>query len=371
MTGTGPLSGIRVLELPAIGPVPFIGMLLADLGAEVIRIDKAASGGLDLSLTPLGSSGPLGRGRRSIVLDLRQPDGLAVALGLLPTVDIVLDGFRPGVATRLGIGPEVALERNPRVVYGQMTGWGQDGLLAPTAGHDINYLAISGLLHGIGPADGVPTPPANYVGDFGGALTMAVGLLAAVISARTTGTGQVVDVAMTDAAAYMATMVRAAFGAGMWSDDRSSNLFDGGFANYRCYECSDGGFLAVGALEPQFWSVLCKTLELDETSMPHPLDPSARAELAAILEPVFKSKTRDEWAEIFAPLDACVAPVLTLAEAPSHPHNAERDAYVTVGDFVVAAPPIRFSSTPAVAASAPAVVGGETDAILAELGQNK
>ena len=236
---------------------------------------------------------------------------------------MLIEGFRPGVAERLGIGPEPALRRNPALVYGRMTGWGQDGPLAARAGHDITYLAVSGLLHGIGPADGPPMPPANYVGDFGGgAMSLAVGVLAALFSARSTGRGQVVDAAMVDAAPYLATMVRAMYGHRMWTDQRAANLFDGGAPHYRCYRCSDGRYVAVGALEPKFWTMLLTTLGLDPDSIPSPYQQANWPELTALLEPIFAGRTRDEWAAIFEPLDACVAPVLTLAEAPEHPHNA-------------------------------------------------
>ncbi len=368
----GPLSGIRVLELPALGAVPFLGMLLADLGAEVVRIDRtpASTDGSDpLTALPVGATGPLGRGRRSIALDLRQPAAAAVALDLAATSDVLIEGFRPGVAERLGVGPEQALARNPTLVYGRMTGWGQDGPLAPTAGHDITYLAISGLLHGIGPAAGPPTPPANYLGDFGGgAMSLAVGVLAAVLSARSTGVGQVVDAAMIDGAAYLATMVRALHGNGLWRDDRTANIFDGGMPHYRCYECSDGRYVAVGALEPKFWAILLTALGLDPVTTPSPYQPGTSAGLTELLSGVFAGRSRDEWAALFAPLDACVAPVLTLAEAPEHPHNKGRGSYVEVAGVRVAAPTPRFSATPCQAAPTPPAIGADTESLLTELG---
>jgi alpha-methylacyl-CoA racemase len=365
---SGPLTGIRVLELPAIGPVPFLGMLLADLGAEVTRIDRL-SPGTDALSTILGPGGPLGRGRRSVGLDLRQPGAAGVALDLVAAVDVLIEGFRPGVAERLGIGPAQALERNPRLVYGRMTGWGQDGPLAPTAGHDITYLAVSGLLHGIGPAAGPPMPPANYVCDFGGgAMSLAVGLLAAVLSARSTGTGQVVDASMTDGAAYLATMVRTLHGHGQWRDKREANIFNGGAPNYRCYACSDGRYVAVGALEPKFWNTLLGILGLDPASTPSPMDPARADELVALLAGIFAGRPRDEWAELFAGTDACVAPVLTLAEAPDHPHNRARQAYLEVAGVPVAAPVPRFSATPATVPGPPPAAGADTERVLAELG---
>jgi len=365
----GPLAGIRVLELPALGPVPFLGMLLADFGAEVIRIDKVSADGDPLSALPVGATGPLGRGRRSVALDLRRPQGAEVVLRLIEDIDVLVEGFRPGVAERLGIGPADALSRNPKLVYGRMTGWGQDGPLAATAGHDITYLAVSGLLHGIGPAAGPPTPPANYVGDFGGgAMSLAVGVLAAVINARSTGIGQVVDAAMIDGASYLATMVRSLHGHGLWQDAREANIFNGGLANYRCYETADGRYVAVGALESKFWDVLLATLGLDPATTPSPYDPALVGELTALLAGVFATKSRDEWAAIFEPLDACVAPVLTLAEAPEHAHNVNRNSYVSVAGVTVAAPTPRFGETPAEAASQPPAIGADTSSVLTDLG---
>jgi alpha-methylacyl-CoA racemase len=365
----GPLAGLRILELPAIGPVPFLGMLLADLGAEVIRIDRLTAAEEALADLPIGMNGPLGRGRRSIELDLRQPDGVAVALDLVAGCDVLIEGFRPGVAERLGLGPEPALQRNPALVYGRMTGWGQDGPLAARAGHDITYLAVSGLLHGIGPADGPPVPPANYLCDFaGGAMSLAVGVLAAVLSARGTGHGQVVDAAMVDGAPYLATMVRALHGHGLWSDEREANLFDGGAPHYRCYRCADDRYVAVGALEPKFWAVLLDTLGLDPASTPSPYDPGSHAELAGILGAIFAGRSRDEWAATFERVDACVAPVLTLAEAPQHRHNAARGSYVEVAGVTVAAPTPRFGLTTGQPAAPPPKPGADTDALLAEAG---
>lgn len=368
----GPLDGIRVLELPAIGPVPFLGMLLADLGAEVIRIDRVSDEDDPLAALPVGASGPAGRGRRSIRLDLRQTAGAVIALDLVADCDILIEGFRPGVAERLGLGPDDALARNPKLVYGRMTGWGQDGPLAARAGHDITYLAVSGLLHGMGPAAGPPIPPANYVGDFGGgALSLAVGLLAAVLSARTTGQGQVVDAAMLDGASYLATMVRTLHGHGLWRDEREANIFDGGVPNYRCYTCADGRFVAVGALEPKFWNVLVRTLSLDPASTPSPYDPSRHEELTDLLSTIFAGRTRDEWATVFEPLDACVAPVLTLAEAPLHPHNAVRGSFVESAGVTVSAPTPRFSTTPTRHADPPPAIGAHTEELLSGLGYDQ
>lgn len=358
----GPLSGVRVIELPAIGPVPFAGMLLADLGAEVVRIDKLTATGPFDGLP----AGPLGRGRRSLGLDVRKPGGADVVLRLCASADALIEGFRPGVAERLGIGPSDALQRNPRLVYGRMTGWGQDGPLADTAGHDITYLALTGLLHGIGPAEGPPWPPANYVADFGGgAMFLVTGLLAGLLHARSTGTGQVIDTAMTEGAAYLGSMTRTFLSLGGWTDQRASNMLDGGAPNYRCYESADGKWVAVGALEPQFWSALVSTLGLVDA--PSPYDPAQWRACAEVLTAAFKAKTRDEWAEIFAPLDACVAPVLTLEEAPTHPHNVARRSYTKVGDATMADAAPKFSETPGATGPLTAI-GSDTAAILAELG---
>jgi len=365
----GPLAGVRVLELPAIGPVPFLGMLLADLGAQVTRIDRVTRPEDPLSALPIGTDGPLGRGRRSVAIDLRQPAGAEIALELAAASDLLIEGFRPGVAERLGIGPEAALRRNPALVYGRMTGWGQTGPLAPRAGHDITYLAVSGLLHDIGPQDGPPIPPANYLADFGGgAMSLAVGLLAAVVSARGTGRGQVVDAAMIDGAAYLATMVRTLHGHRLWQDGREANIFNGGMPHYRCYRCADGRYVAVGALEPKFWAELLTTLGLDPEALPSPYDPAARAELTELLAGIFASRPRDDWARLFEPTDACVAPVLTLGEAPEHPHNAARASYISSAGAVVAGPTPRFEATPAEPAGAPPAIRADTDPVLAELG---
>ena len=358
----GPLDGVRVIELPAVGPVPFLGMLLADLGADVVRIDRLRAEPLDMGSTAVG------RGRRSIAMDLRHPAAAEVVLRLAERSDALIEGFRPGVAERLGVGPDVALARNPRLVYGRMTGWGQYGPLASTAGHDITYLALSGLLAGIGPAEGPPTPPVNYVADFGGgAMFLGVGMLAALTRARESGQGQVVDAAMTDGAAYLGTLTRALFAAGSWQDARAANMLDGGAPNYRCYACADGRFVAVGALEQKFWRVLIETLGLNNDEIGSPYDRNDWPALTALLAGTFATKTRDEWAEIFAPLDACVAPVLTLAEAPAHPHNVARTAFVEVAAATVPAPAPRFSATPTTP-GVPPERGADTAALLAELG---
>lgn len=361
----GPLTGVRVLELPAIGPVPFLGMLLADLGAEVIRIDKLGS---SAGLADALAASPMGRGRRSIGLDLRRPGGAEVALRIAESCDALIEGFRPGVAERLGVGPDEVLARNPKLVYGRMTGWGQDGPLAATAGHDITYLAITGLLHGIGPAAGPPVPPANYVADFGGgAMFLATGLLAALLHARATGEGQVIDAAMTEGASYLGSMTRTFVARGGWQDQREANLLDGGAPNYRCYETADGKWMAVGPIEPQFWAALVRTLGLDEATMPSPYDPADWPACKKVLADAFRARTRDEWAAVFTPLDACVAPVLTLDEALQHPHNVARGSFVEVSGAPMPGPAPRFSRTPAAAGDV-SPLGSATSELLAELG---
>lgn len=361
----GPLSGIRVVELPAVGPVPFAGMLLADLGAEVVRIDKLAESGPFDALNATA----LGRGRRSLALDVRKPGGAEAVLRLCESADALIEGFRPGVAERLGIGPTEVRTRNPRLVYGRMTGWGQDGPLAPTAGHDITYLALSGLLHGIGPAEGPPSPPVNYLADFGGgAMMLVAGVLAGLLHARATGAGQVVDAAMTEGAGYLGSMTRTFLSSGAWQDERASNQLDGGAPNYRCYECADGRWVAVGALEPRFWTALVTTLGLVDP--PSPYDRAQWDACAAALATAFKGKARDEWAAIFEPLDACVAPVLTLQEAPLHPHSVARHSYTAVGGATVADAVPKFSAT-AASAGPLTEIGGESAAILGELGYSE
>jgi alpha-methylacyl-CoA racemase len=382
----GPLHGIRIIELPAIGPVPFLGMLFADLGAEMVRIDKIgdtsggvpAGGGAPAGKGVAGGGmfsrlpeGPLGRGRRSIRLDVRKPGGAEVVLRLIERVDALIEGFRPGVAERLGIGPDVALARNPALVYGRMTGWGQHGPLAPTAGHDITYLAVSGLLHGIGSGDGPPVPPVNYVADFaGGSMFLATGLLAGLLHARASGEGQVVDAAMTEGAGYLGSMTRALLASGAWKDERGANVLDGGAPNYRCYECADGKYVAVGALEPQFWAALLDGLGLDAATVPSPYDPAQWQACASTMAGAFRARTRDQWAEHFAALDACVAPVLTLEEAPGHPHNRARGSYVGLGAATVPGPAPRFSVTAATTAGLTSP-GADTDALLTEAGYSE
>ncbi|MGF1666810.1 MAG: CaiB/BaiF CoA transferase family protein [Acidimicrobiia bacterium] len=360
---SGPLNGTTIIEFAGLGPAPYCGMLLADLGADVIRVDRP--GGEGLALAP---DQVLQRGKRSIVLDLKTADGLDVAGRLCDRADAVIEGFRPGVAERLGLGPEECLARNPNLVYGRMTGWGQDGPLAATAGHDIDYLAVSGALHPIGTED-KPIPPLNLAADFGGgAMFLAVGVLAGILHARAGGGGQVVDAAMVDGAAHLTTVFHGLMAAGMWSTVRRSNLLDGGAPFYDTYETADGHHLAVGALEPQFYSELIDRLGLAEAGLPDRFDRAEWPRLRTRLAQVFRTRTRDQWAEVFEGSDACVAPVMSLAEAPHHPHNRARRVFVEVGGVTQPAPAPRFSTTPTALPAAPTAIGAHSREILLWLG---
>jgi alpha-methylacyl-CoA racemase len=364
----GPLHGIRVVELAAIGPGPFCAMLLGDLGAEVIRVDRVGGSAGNL---PGGLADLAGRNRSSIAVDLKQPDGVEIVLGLVERSDVLVEGFRPGVAERLGIGPADCHARNPGLVYGRMTGWGQEGPLAATAGHDIDYIAVSGALASIGRSGERPVPPLNLVGDYGGgALYLAVGILAALVERTTSGAGDVVDAAMVDGAASLMTPFYQMRAIGAWRDDRGTNLLDGGAPFYDTYETSDGNAVAVGALEPQFYQELIEGLGLEPSGLPPQYDPAGWPELRDLLAARFASRTRDEWVATFDGTDACVAPVLTMGEAPRHPHAAARGAFVDVGGVSQPAPAPRFSRSATAAPRPPVPPGGDTDAVLAELGRS-
>ena len=360
--GQGPLSGLKVVEFAGIGPGPFCGMLLSDLGADVVRIDR--QGGRGGAKTDITS-----RGRRSVALDLKSPAAVEVCLKLMEKADATFEGFRPGVMERLDLGPDVALKRNPKLVYGRMTGWGQSGPYSQAAGHDINYIAISGALGAIGPA-ARPSPPLNLVGDFGGgALYLAFGLLAAVIHARASGQGQVVDCAMTDGAASLMAMFYGMKATGMWSDNRRSNLLDGGAQFYDAYETADGKFISLGSIEPQFYALLLEKTGLkDDPAFQAQMDRSQWPALKAKLEAVIKTKTRDEWCAIMDGTDVCFAPVLNLEEAPKHPHNAARATFIEVEGVTQPAPAPRFSATPGAVQRPPAAIGAHTAEVLADWG---
>ncbi len=352
-----------MVELAGLGPGPFAAMLLADLGADVLRVDRPGA----RPFTGDTEHDLLARGRRSVAVDLKHPDGGEVVRRLAAQADVLLEGFRPGVAERLGVGPADCLARNPRLVYGRMTGWGQDGPLAATAGHDVGYIAVTGTLHAIGRAGGPPQVPLNLVGDFGGgALYLVVGVLAALLEARVSGRGQVVDAAIVDGTAHLATMVLGMLAGGAWQDTRGVNLLDSGTPWYDVYETADGGHLAVGALEPQFYAQLVDRLGLTGVAPDRAgADP---AELRALFAATIRRRTRDEWVTVFAGSDACVAPVLSFAEAREHPHLAARQTYVEHHGVVQPAPAPRFSRTPAALGRPPAAAGAHTRAALADWG---
>jgi alpha-methylacyl-CoA racemase len=361
----GPLEGMTVIEVASLGPGPFCAMVLADLGAKVIRIDRKEGGGAALPL----AMDPLSRGRRSIVVDLKRPEGAEVVLRLVERADVLVEGFRPGVAERLGIGPETCLARNPRLVYGRMTGWGQEGPLAARAGHDIDYIALVGALHPIGRAGGPPVPPLNLLGDFGGGgMLAALGILAALWEREQSGWGQVVDAAMVDGSALLTAMFHGMRAAGLWSDERGTNLLDTGAPFYDCYETADGRFMAVGALEPQFFMALCSGLGLDPGGLPMQYDPSGWPVLRERFAAAFRTRTRAEWEQVFGGIDACVAPVLTMEEAIRHPHNLARGTFVEVGGITQPGPAPRFSRTPSAVPAPPAAPGEHTEEILIEAG---
>ncbi|MBE2316076.1 CoA transferase [Solirubrobacter sp. CPCC 204708] len=355
----GPLHGVKVIEIASIGPGPFAAMLLADLGADVVRIDRAGGAG-----NPLGEGAWnfMHRGRRSAAVDLKHADGRELILRLCERTDALIEGFRPGVMERLGLGPDTVAARNPRLVYGRMTGYGQDGPMAHVAGHDINYIAIAGVLGAMGRTGERPPIPLNLVADFGGGgMLLALGVVSAVLEARTSGQGQVVDAAMVEGSALLATMFHAMRAAGLWSDTPGTNLLDSGAPFYEVYATSDGGHVAVGALEPQFYATLLRLLELED--MPQ-WERARWPEYKQRFAAVFATRTRDEWAARLEGEDACATAVLALHEAPHHPHNVARGTFTDFGP----APAPRFSRTPAAISRPPAEPGADTDAVLADWG---
>ena len=361
---TGPLRGVRVVEIAGIGPGPHAAMLLADLGADVIRVERP--GGPALSAGPRETD-LLTRGRPSVALDLKHPDAVATVLALAEKADVLLEGMRPGAAERLGLGPDDLLARNPRLVYGRMTGWGQDGPWAEVAGHDMNYLAVSGVLHGLGQVPERPQFPTNLLGDFGGGSTyLVIGVLAALLEARTSGQGQVVDAAIVDGAAHLGAMFAGMLAGGVAHERRASGVLDGGAPFYDLYSTSDGRHLSVGALEPQFYAELVRLLELDDA--PDQWDLARWGELRERLTTRFAERTQAEWVEVFDGTDACVAPVLPVSEAAQHPHLAARGTWVDRDGVTQPAPAPRFSRTPASLGAGPSVVGGDTRAALTAWG---
>lgn len=357
----GPLSGLKVLEFAGIGPGPFCGMLLSDLGADVVRIDRKGA----------GRSSPAdvtARGRRSVALDLKSPAAVETCLKLMESADGLIEGFRPGVMERLGLGPDVALARSPRLVYGRMTGWGQTGPYAKAAGHDMNYIAITGALAAIGTQD-KPVPPLNLVGDFGGgALYLAFGLLAGVIHARASGQGQVIDCAMSDGAASLMAMFYGFKAGGMWGEGRRSNLLDGGAHFYDTYQCADGKWISIGSIEPQFYLLLLEKTGITDPQFQHQMSREDWPRLHDKLAAVIATRSRDAWCALMDGTDVCFAPVLTMDEAPAHPHNAARQTFVEVAGVTQPAPAPRFSATPGAIQGPPPKIGADNDGALADWG---
>jgi len=360
----GPLNGVRVVEIASLAPAPFGAMILADLGAEVLRVDRIGS---HAGVTP--PAGILDRGRRTVAVDLKSVEGVALVRDLAAVADVFVEGFRPGVAERLGIGPDVLIDANPRLVYGRMTGWGQDGPLAPRAGHDINYIAIAGALEPIGRAGQRPHAPQNLLGDFaGGGMLMALGIVAALHERAQSGRGQVVDAAMVDGAALLTTFMHGMHANGMWEGERGTNILDGGASFYETYETADGGFMAVGCVEPLFYAEFLHTLGLDDPELPFQIDAGAWPEMKKLIGEAFLQKTRAEWTAIFADSDACVSPVLSPWEAHEHPHNRARGAFVEVNGVLQPAPAPRFSRTPTARPVPPDDGGRDVAATLAQWG---
>lgn len=357
----GPLSGLKVVEFAGIGPGPFCGMLLSDLGADVVRIDRKGAGrGAPSDITS--------RGRRSVALDLKSPDAIEACLKLMEKADAIIEGFRPGVMERLGLGPDIALKRNPKLVFGRMTGWGQTGPYASAAGHDMNYIAITGALHAIGTAE-KPIPPLNLVGDFGGgALYLAFGLLAGVIQARESGKGQVIDCAMSDGAASLMAMFYGFKASGMWKEERRQNLLDGGAHFYDTYQCSDGKWISIGSIEPQFYALLLEKTGISDPAFAAQMDRSAWPALREKLAKAIAGKTQAEWTQIMGGTDVCFAPVLDLDEAPKHPHNVARQTFVEVAGVTQPAPAPRFSVTPGAIQGPPPAIGAHNEEALRDWG---
>jgi len=358
----GPLTGFRIIELAGIGPGPFCGMMLSDMGAEVIRIDRKSGGGGR-------SRDVLARNRRSVAVDLKKPEGVDTVLRLVESADGLFEGFRPGVTERLGLGPDVCLDRNPKLVYGRMTGWGQDGPMAQAAGHDINYIALTGALHAIGRPGERPVPPLNLVGDFGGGgMLLAFGMVCAMLEAQKSGKGQVVDAAMVDGAASLMAMFYTMGAAGAFTDKRGTNLLDGGAHFYDTYETKDGRYICVGSIEPQFYALLVEKAGVDPERFSKQMDASRWPEYKQELTEVFKGKTRDEWCKIMEGTDVCFAPVLSVFEAPEHPHNKARNTFVQIDGMVQPAPSPRFSRTEAEIRHGARTPGEDTRSVLEDCG---
>ena len=363
----GPLAGIKVIEIAGIGPGPFCAMLLADLGADVLRIDRAGNVRDEPAGRPSGDL--LNRGRRSVGVDLKSPEGIETVLRLVETADVIMEGFRPGVMERLGLGPDVCCARNERLIYARMTGWGQDGPIAHSAGHDINYIALSGALAHIGRKGEKPVPPLNLVGDFGGGgMVQALGIASALVERATSGKGQVIDTAMVDGASTLMAMFHSFMGMGAWNMERGTNLLDTGAHFYDTYECSDGNYISVGSIEPQFYAELIRLTGLEGEDLPGQMDRDAWGDMKERLTAIFLSKTRAEWCEIMEGTDVCFAPVLTIPEAYEHPHNVARGTFVEVAGVKQPAPSPRFSRSKCEIQCPPPHPGQDTDAGLASWG---
>lgn len=367
MTKTnGPLKGIRIIEMEGLGPAPFCGMMLTDLGAEVIRIARATDSGLGLPMDQKFDI--LSRGRQSIALDLKQPEAIDLVLRLIEKSDGLIEGMRPGVMERLGLGPDVCFKNNEKLVYGRMTGWGQDGPMAQMAGHDINYISTNGVLGAIGDSDGPPIPPINLVGDYGGgAMFLMVGMLAALLEAKGSGKGQVVDAAMVDGSSYLLSTLHQLLAAGLWKDERGSNFLDGGAPYYHVYETADGRHMAVGAIEPKFYALLLHGLGLTAEDLPSRDNAKNWSDLTEIFATTFLQKTQDEWSDIFAGSDACVTPILSLLEAQQFEANRSRKGFVSSGECPVPAPAPRFSRTPAKVQGGAVLAGTHSMELLRDL----
>ena len=363
---SGPLSGIKIIELAGIGPCPFAAMMLADAGAQVIRLERAAPGAPERAAASDGSHWDLlTRSRSSVGIDLKNPEAIELVLRLVEGADGLVEGFRPSVAERLGVGPDACLARNPALVYGRMTGWGQDGPLAPRAGHDIDYIAIGGALWPMGRADSAPVPPLNLVGDFGGGgMLLAFGMVSALLEAARSGQGQVVDAAMVDGAAILMTMIHAFHASGIWNDERGANMLDTGAPYYDTYECADGRYVSVGAIESQFYAAMLAGLGLDPADLPAQNDRSRWPELRAKFTEVFASRDRDHWAKVFADSDACVTPILAFGEVETEPHITERNTFYQTGGGLQPLPAPRFSRSSPDEPRPPGQPGADTEAVL-------
>lgn len=367
MAASGPLKGYKVIELAGIGPNPFCGMMLADMGAEVIRVDRLADSGLGIKVDPKFSL--LNRGRRSIAVDLKSPQGVALVLDLVAKADALIEGFRPGVTERLGLGPDACLARNPRLVYGRVTGWGQDGPLAKAAGHDINYISLTGAAWAIGAGDRPPSPPLNLVGDFGGGgMLLALGVVAALLEAQKSGQGQVVDAAMTDGAATLMAALYGLHGSGYWTDQRESNVLDGGAHFYNAYETKDGKFISIASIESKFYQEFLERTGYEDADHAAHKDRQQWASNRDRMAALFRTRTRDEWCEVLEGTDVCFAPILSMSEAPAHPHNAARKTFVEVDGVTQPAPSPRFSRTPGAIQKGPSRDGADTAEVLGDWG---